>query len=98
MAGSLSRAGAVKEGIVAGTAVVAIMREGTGATLTARELVEGETDKGLLAWFSAGVLVGAILGWVVPAGAHRTMRLSKTGESHCPKFKINKLLFYPRVG
>ena len=96
MVGSLFRAGAVKEGIVAGTAVVAIMREGTGATLTARELVEGETDKGLLAWFSAGVLVRAILGWVVRAGAHRTMRLSL--ESHFPKFKINKLLFYPRVG
>ena len=87
MAGSLSRAGAVKEGVVAGTAAAAIMREGTGATLTARELVEVETDEGLSAWFSAGVLLRAILGWVVRAGAH--MWLSETGESHCPKFKIN---------
>ena len=89
MVGSRSRAGAVKEGVVAGTAAAAIMREGTGATLTARELVEVETDLGLSARFSAGVLVRAILDWVVRAGAHRTMWLSETGESHCPKFKIN---------
>ena len=54
MAGSLSRAGAVKEGVVVGTAAAAIMREGTGTTLTARELVEVETDLGLSARFSAG--------------------------------------------
>ena len=93
VAGSLSRAGAVKEGVVVGTAVAAIMREGTRATLTARELVEVETDQGLSAWFSAGVLVRAILGWVVRAGAHRTMwrdrrkSLSKVQDQ-----------FYPRVG
>jgi len=80
----LSRAGVVKEGVVAGTVAAAVMREGTGATLTARELVEVTTDQGLSAWFSAGVLVRAILRWVVRAGW-----FSETGESHCPKFKID---------
>ena len=89
MAGGLFRAGEVKEGVVAGTAAAAVMQEGAGATLTARGLVEVETDLGLAARFSAVVLVRTILGWVVRAGAHRTMWLSETGESHCPKFKID---------
>ena len=53
---------------------------------------EVETDQGLVAWFSAVVLVGHFLGYVVQLGAHRRVWLSKTTESHCPKFKVD---FFP---
>ena len=65
------------------------MWEVAGLTLTAGGLVEVKADQGWAARLSAGVLVGTVVAMVEGARAHRTMRLSKTREGDCPKFKID---------
>jgi len=75
--------------VAVGTATAAVVRAGTGVALTARGLVEVETDSGLAPSFSVWILIRANLGWVVRARAHRTTWLSKTGEGHSPKFKVD---------
>ena len=65
-----------------------IVLEMAGMALTPRGFFEVKADKGLAAWFSAWVLVGAIPRLMVQARAHRTW-LSEAREGDCTEFKIN---------